>query len=42
MYKFKLITLFGLLVLFVATAAISPRTSFGQDPNPNGATKVNL
>ena len=32
---------FGLLVLFSVTAAIWPRTGFGQDPSPNGATQLN-
>jgi cytochrome c peroxidase len=41
MDKFKLITFVGLIALFVATAAISPHTSFGQDSNQNSATKLN-
>ena len=41
MYKFKLITFFGLLAIFFATAAISPHTGFGQDDNRNNATKLN-
>src|SRR5438132_12480189 len=41
MYKFKLITFFGLLVLFVTIAAVNPHTGFGQDSNRNNATKLN-
>src|SRR5215471_14120745 len=41
MYRFKLSILFALLGLFGASAAINPRTSFGQDPQGNGATKLN-
>src|SRR5437867_1793774 len=41
MYKFKLITLFGLLALFVTIAAVNPHTGFGQDSNRNNATKLN-
>jgi len=41
MYKFKLITVFGLLALFGAIANITPSASFGQDPNGNGATRLN-
>src|SRR5258706_535255 len=41
MYKLKLITLFGLLALFVAIAAVDPHTGFGQDSNRNNATKLN-
>jgi cytochrome c peroxidase len=41
MYKFKLITVFGLLALFGAIANITPSASFGQDPNGNGATSLN-
>ena len=41
MYRFKLITLFGLLGLFVAISAVDPHTGFGQDRNPNGAINLN-
>ena len=41
MYKFKLITLFGLLALFVAIAAVNPHPGFGQDSNRHNATKLN-
>src|SRR5882724_7659266 len=41
MYKFKLITLFGLLALFVAIAAVNPHPGFGQDSQGNGGTKLN-
>ena len=41
MYKFKLITLFVLIALFVAIAAVNPHTGFGQDSNRNNATKLN-
>src|SRR5262245_9079558 len=41
MYRFKLSVLFALLGLFGTSAAINPRTSFRQDPQENGATKLN-
>ena len=41
MYRFKLSVLFALLGLFGASAAINPSTSFRQDPQGNGATKLN-
>jgi cytochrome c peroxidase len=42
-YKFKcsVTAFFGLLVLISVTAAVWPRTGFGQDPSPNGATQLN-
>jgi cytochrome c peroxidase len=43
MHKFKgsVVAFFGLLILVSVTAAVWPRTSFGQDPSPNGATQLN-
>ena len=43
MHKLKgsVVAFFGLLILVGVTAAVWPRTSFGQDPSPNGATKLN-
>jgi cytochrome c peroxidase len=41
MYRLKLIAFFGVLVLFMAIAAVNPHTGFGQDPNPNGAIDLN-
>ena len=41
MYKSKLIVLFGLLASLFAIAAVNPHTGFGQEPNPNSATRLN-
>jgi cytochrome c peroxidase len=41
MCSFKLIAFFSLLALFGVIAIITPHTSFGQNPNPNGATNLN-
>ena len=41
MYRLKLITLFGLLALFVAIGAVNPHSGFGQDSQGNGGTKLN-
>ena len=41
MFKFKLITFFGLLAFFVAIAVITASTSLGQDPNGNGTMQLN-
>ncbi|HSQ20281.1 MAG TPA: hypothetical protein VLR92_07900 [Blastocatellia bacterium] len=41
MYKCKLMAFFGLLALFGAAAALTPSTSFGQNQNDNGVTRLN-
>ena len=43
MYKLKrsVVAFFGLLALVGAISVVKPRTGFGQDSNPNGATKLN-
>src|SRR5512145_2779004 len=41
MYKFKLMAFFCLLALFGATAALTPSTPFGQNPNDSGAARLN-
>jgi cytochrome c peroxidase len=40
MYRFKRIAFFVLLAILGAIAIVTPSTSFGQNPNPNGATKL--
>src|SRR5215207_1095763 len=39
--KCSVVAFFGLLLLAGVTAAVWPRTSFGQDSDPNGAAKLN-
>src|SRR5215204_3225996 len=43
MHKFKgsVVAFFGLVILVSVNAAVLPRTGFGQDPSPNGATQLN-
>ncbi len=41
MSRLKRIALLALLALFGALAIVTPNSSFGQDPNRNGATKLN-
>src|SRR6266702_2897959 len=41
MFKFKLITFFGLLALISAIAVVMPYTGFGQGPEGNGAMQLN-
>ena len=41
MRTFKMFTLFGLLVTFVLFAAVNPSIGWGQDANPNSATRLN-
>src|SRR6266516_2994656 len=40
MFKFKLITFFGLLALISAIAVVMPYTGFGQGPEGNGAMQL--
>ena len=39
--KFSVTACCGLIILISVTAALWPRTSLGQDPNLNGATRLN-
>src|SRR6266536_3266354 len=41
MFKFKLITFFGLLAFISAIAVVMPYTGFGQGPEGNGAMQLN-
>ena len=41
MYRLKLAAFFTVFAFFAVTAIVTPRPSFGQDTNPNGAIDLN-